>query len=129
VSRKQQWLIVVAVLAVLVAYPVWSEVHYARQIYPAGVAAVRDFYGRFGEPRRVEMLRRDGQVYYEFTGPLPSRWVLAVPSAPPVYVFDARGDFVTWCRDPGDMPSYRHDWPVDATNQIDMQSLKQKFGL
>lgn len=76
-----------------IAYVVGSEVYYARSISMNGVSTVRDFFDRFGEPRRVRTVQRDGQSYYEFTGPLPSGFVLATPSAPSAYVFDEQGRF------------------------------------
>ena len=69
---KRQILIVGALLGLVVGYPVASEIYYHRSISPQGISTVRDFFNRFGEPRRVHMVQRDGQSYYEFTGRLPS---------------------------------------------------------
>ena len=129
VRALRQWLLVLALLGAVLGYPLWSEVHYAGQIVPNGIAAVPDFFRRFGEPRSVQKLRKDGQSYYELRGPLPSRWILAIPSSPPAYVFDETGRYVTWCRDPGDMPKYRVQWPLESTNYVDIKFLKQKFGM
>jgi hypothetical protein len=126
---RREILTIVAVLGGLAALSIGSEVHYARKISPKGVATVRDFFERFGEPRRIRMIERDGKSYYEFSGHLPSSWSCATPSAPAAYVFDEQGRFATWCRDPGDNPSYRRTWPLQSTNQVEVGVVRQKFGI
>ena len=118
-----------ALILLPIAYVVGSEVCYARSISPHDVSSVRDFFSRFGAPPRVRMIQRDGQCYYEFTGRLPAGFVLATPSAPPAYVFDEQGRFVAWCRDPGDIPSYRQTWPLQTTNQVQIGLVRERFGL
>ena len=112
-----------------IAYVVGSEIYYARKISPHGVSTVGDFFRRFGDPPQIRMVQHDGHGYYEFTGPLPSRLVLATPSAPPVYVFDGQGRFAAWCRDPGDVPGYSKTWLLQSTNLVAIGLIKEKFGL
>jgi hypothetical protein len=126
---RRDMVIAVAVFAALMGYVIASEIHYARSISPKGVSTVMDFIQRFGEPRRVRMVTHEGRSYYEFTGGLPSRFVLATPSAPPAYVFDDQGRFVTWCSDPGDTPGYRSHWSLQGTNQVELSRVREKFGL
>lgn len=111
-----------------VAYVVGSEVHYSRSISPQGVSTVRDFFERFGEPQGVRRVQHEGQSYLEFTGRLPSGFVLATPSAPPAYVFDEDGRFAAWCRDPGDSPGYRLAWPLQGTNPVEIGLIRSRFG-
>lgn len=118
-----------AIIGGIAAYWIGSEVYYARSISPKSISTVREFFDRFGEPPRIRMVERGGQSYYEFTGRLPSRWLFAFPSAPPVYVFDEQGRFAGWCSDPGDAPSYRSTWPLQSTNQVEVGVVRQKFGL
>ena len=127
--RGREILMVAAILGVLATYWIGSEIHYLRRISPKGITTVRDFFDRFGEPRRVRMLQREGKSYYEFTGQLPGSWSVAVPSAPPAYVFDEQGQFTTWCRDPGDAPNYRRSWRLQSTNHIEVRMIREKFGL
>jgi hypothetical protein len=108
----------VALLGSFLAYWIGSEVTYAQRISPRGISTASDFVLRFGEPERVRLLSHGGQVFYEFTGPLPSSWMLAPVSAPPAYVFDERGRFVTWCRDPGELPAYRGQWPLQRDADV-----------
>lgn len=88
---------------------------------------VKDFVGRFGEPRRIRMVQRDGQDYYEFNGRLPAGCVLATPSAPPAYIFKTNGEFVTWCADPGDTPDFRSTWPFVSTNYVEFDAIRDRF--
>lgn len=128
-NSRREILATVALLGALAVYWIGSEVHHARSISPQGISTVREFVDRFGNPRRIQMVQRNGQAYYEFTGQLPSSWSAAVPSAPPAYVFDEQGRFVAWCSDPGDIPSYRRTWPLQSTNRVEIGLVKEKFGL
>jgi hypothetical protein len=126
--RWREILVTVAIIGGLAAYWISSEVHYARSVSPAGVATARDFFNRFGDPILVRMVERDGRSFYEFTGRFPGSWSAAVPSSPPAYVFDEQGQFVSWCRDPGDAPSHRQTWPLQSTNHVEIAVIREKFG-
>jgi predicted nuclease of predicted toxin-antitoxin system len=39
---------------------------------------------------------------------------LVFPSSPPAYLFDEQGQFAAWCKDPGDILSYRQTWPLQS---------------
>jgi hypothetical protein len=119
----------VVVIVGLAAYWIGSEVHYARSILPTGITTARDYFARFGEPLFVQMVSHEGQSYYEFAGRLPSALSMATPSSPPAYVFDEQGRYVTWCRDPGDMPSHRQHWPLQGTNLVEVGLVRQRLGL
>jgi hypothetical protein len=126
--RRETLVSAVAIVG-LAIYWIGSEVHYARSISPKGISTVSEFFDRFGEPRCVRMVQRNGQNFYEFTGHLPGLGSAAVPSAAPVYLFDERGRFVAWCGDPGDAPSYRLTWPLQSTNQVEIDLVRERFGL
>jgi hypothetical protein len=128
-KRGREILVVVAILGGLFAYWIGSEICYARHISPKGVSTVADFFNRFGEPRRVRIVEREGQNFYEFTGQLPAVGSFALPSAAPAYIFDEQGKFTGWCRDPGDAQNYRRRWPLQSTNLVEINLVKQKFGL
>jgi hypothetical protein len=122
----------VIVILLLITYVIGSELYYLQSISPRGVSTVHDFFERFGEPRRIRMIQRGGQSYYEFSGFSRRRlpvFVVAMPSGPPAYVFDEHGQFTTWCSDPGDVPSYRATWPLQSTNQVETGTVKERFGL
>jgi len=55
-------LMAVAILGGLAAYLIGSEVHYAHSISPKGIATVRDFFDRFGEPQRVQIVERTVRI-------------------------------------------------------------------
>lgn len=129
-KKKWEILVVIAVVAVLPAYWLGSEVNYARQISPQGITTAADFFKRFGEPKSVYTLMHDGKDYYEFRGLLsPPKLLGAMPSGPPAYVFDEQGRFVTWCSDTGDNNVYRQQWPLNSTNKLELRIVKQKLGL
>ena len=129
-TSKQRRMVGWSVMVFLpLAYLIGSEVFYARSISPEGVRDVAGYFQRFGEPRSVRLVERDGQTHYEFSGRLPARLTLAMPSAPPAYVFDAQGRFVEWCPDPGDTPSYRSRYPLGVTGKVDAPEVRRRFGI
>jgi hypothetical protein len=122
------------VILLPIAYLVGSEIYYASTIRPRGVQTVADHFLRFGEPRRVFQLQRDGHTYYELSGITRKRSslalpVLALPSSPPAYVYDESGKFVDWCSDPGDRPAFRAHWPRTGAQPIEPVTFRQKYGL
>jgi hypothetical protein len=125
ISRSS--LISILVVGLLAAYWAGSEFYYARSIAPREIGTVEDYFDRFGEPRFVRMVERDGESYYEFNGHPPRAYVIALPSGPPAYIFDSDGRFVAWCADPGDTPSFRHQWPLQSTNLLDVTSIRAMF--
>jgi hypothetical protein len=128
-KAKKETLFVITIIALLLGYWIGSEIYYGRSISPRGVSNVGEYFKRFGEPQLIGMLERDGRKYYEFYGRLPSAFILAFPSSPPAYVFDEQGRLVTWCRDPGDTPSFQQQWPLQNTNKIEIKVVRKKFGL
>jgi hypothetical protein len=129
IKPRREILGAAAIIVTLLAYSIGSEIYYRRTISPKGILTVNDFLERFGEPRRIRMVTREGRSYYEFTGHLPSPWLAAVPSAPPAYIFDEQGQFSGWCSDPGDAPSYRRTWPLLSTNAVDLTVVRKTLGL
>jgi hypothetical protein len=105
--------------------------HYIRSISPEGVRSVADYFQRFGEPARVRQVQLHDQVYYELQGHLPSKLVMSVvlPSSPPSYIFDERGNFVEWCADPGDAHAFMQRWPTSETGRVEVVTFKRRFGL
>lgn len=127
--KKRDILVAAAVFGGLVAYWIGSEVYYARRISPQGVTTVARYVQRFGDPRAVHRIERDGKSYYMLFGRGLSPLVLAMPSSPPTYVFDDTGTFVEWCPDRGETQSdYDQRWPLSETGRVDIGTFKQKFG-
>ena len=122
-------LVIVGILLAPVLLWVGSEVYYASSIRPHGVRTLADHYRRFGEPRRIFRLQRDGTNYYELSGRTGGFPVLAFPSSPPAYVYDEAGTLVDWCPDPGDRPAYRRSWPRTGSEAVDLLVFRQKYGL
>lgn len=124
--RIDCWFSVLTLVGFL-SYWVGSEVIYMRRIEPTGIAKVDDYFARFGDPLFVCMVENNGRQCYEFTGPSDRSWIIAVPSALPVYVFDNEGVFVTWCSDPGDLDEYGNTWRRLPGDPIDVATIRQRF--
>ena len=121
---------VLGVLLAFLLYSLASERYYVRTKSPAGITTVSDYFRRFGEPAFVRMAQRDGRSYYEFNGRVdPAWWCLALPSGPPAYIFDERGQFIEWCAEPGDSSRYRQRWRLTSTNEVEVAGIKARFGL
>jgi len=123
----------ILVLVIIISVSLWvaSEVYYARSMSPSGVHTVADHYRRFGEPGRITRFERDGVAYYELSG-ISRRFptlALALPSAPPAYIYDESGKFVEWCSDPGDQPDFRGRWPVTGGQLVDPSTFRHRYGL
>jgi hypothetical protein len=105
-------------------------VYYARGISPKGVSSVAEYIQRFGDPRAVHQIGRDGKIYYMLFGRGSSPLVFAVPSSPPTYVLDDAGRFVEWCPDRGETQSgFNQRWSLSETGRVDVGAFKQRFGL
>ena len=114
----------------LAAYWVASELYYARKITPRGVSTIAQYVELFGEPKVVHQLARDGKIYFMVFGRAPSLPILAMPSSPPSYVFDATGTLVDWCPDRGETQSgFNQRWSLAAAGRIDVGTFKREVGL
>lgn len=121
--------IVFTLLGIGFAYWAYSEVTYARQKTPTGISTVADFFDRFDVPAFAREIELNGQLYIELVGPLPPRWSIALPSGRPAYVFDAKGNFIDWCSDPGDAPSWRDQWPISDATPISIDEVRTRFNI
>ena len=100
---RGQWIVIIVVFLGMPTHWILSESAYARHIRPDRISTIGDHYLRFGEPRRIRGVKRNGATFYHLHGHLPASHLFALPSEPAVYVFDGSGKFVEWCRDPGDV--------------------------
>ena len=82
--------------------------HARRSRLPDSVTTYREFLEKMPQPARVAIVSVDGQSYLEVAGPLPRS--LAVPSGPPVYIFDTGGELVAWTHDFGDDGAFQSIW-------------------
>ena len=111
---------------------VWlrSEANYARSIEPAGIRNVAEHFQRFGAPQLIYRIEREGATYYCLSGfPDGKVPVLALPSAPPAYLYNGRGEFLDWCSDPGDRcPGWWDKWQ-GRNPRVELETFRNEFGL
>ncbi len=114
----------------LPSYWIASEIYYARSIDPKGIEQISDYFERFGDPKRVREIEKDGKKFYLLRGNLPKWYVVALPSSAPAYVFNEFGKFIEGWPDPGDQPGYFKKWPKTLkSNDLEIQELKSRFGI
>ena len=106
-----------------------SGASYDNGISPSGVHDITGFVQRFGEPRKVHLVNRDGQTYYEVIGGVHPKFTLTVPSNSPRYIFDDRGKFVAWCSGLGEVDNFDAQWPLTTDDALPFSTIKQKLGL
>lgn len=131
---KRSNLGVLGFLLFSLAYLIVSEVHYASSIRPTGVRTVADHFRHFGSPHQITRLKLGSRIYYELSGVTLKQSslsypLLALPSAPPAYVYDEEGNFVDWFSDPGDQPAYREHWPNSEAQPVELAAFQRKYGL
>lgn len=129
VARRMNTLGAITLFLLMPAHLILSEIWWGKHIHPHGITTVADYYARFGDPRRIRAIERDGATTYHLHGDLPPDYVLALPSEPPVYVFDQTGRYLEWCRDPGDGPGadYWPKWPRGEGREVNLQSFREQF--
>src|ERR1044071_6550373 len=95
---------IAAFMVLLVAY-FWYLKHEYRKLTPKA-GGIHAFLAEMPKPARIESFDLEGQHYIELIGHSPTG-LLIVPSGPPRYVFDAKGNLVDWTQDDGDDPEFR----------------------
>ena len=105
-----------------------SELYYSnRNSLPESVTNYQQFLTSMPEPAKLALVQVRGDSYLLVTGPL-SRG-LALPSGPPVYVFDSSGRLVTWTLDSGDDPDFASTWwlPSSPRRSITSEQARERF--
>ena len=107
---KKNDVVVLILFACFCSVFIYSQIKYAGEITPPE----RDIkFLAFLEvgPKIFEICKfpHDGKVYIKVVGKV-EKPLLALPSGPPVYIFDESGILVDWCGDIGDCPSFAEKW-------------------
>jgi hypothetical protein len=93
----------IAVVLLVISYPVISEVIYYRGISPGDEKHFSEFSDMISQESSVQVFETSDGTLLQFRGLLPRPGLLAVPSSAPIYYFNEAGGFVGWVQDPGDM--------------------------
>lgn len=117
----------IAIIALIGAYFVGSEVYYARSIQPEGVRTAADHLARFGPPLSVIRFECAEQTFFRVSGKPPRWWVMAVPSSVAAYIYDDKGSLVDWCPAPGDQPSFDKRWPRINPENVTLEEFANHF--
>ncbi len=121
-------LVPIVFLLVLFGYWLVSEYIYLNSITPPKeMVDVKGYFHHFKEPLKIYVVENTGEKFYQFYGQLPGSYSLALPSSPPAYVFNEKGEFVEWCRDPGDSPSFREKWKIKVGESSNLTIIKKQF--
>jgi hypothetical protein len=125
--RLVWWILLLPLIFVICSWI--SAFNYDVGISPTGVKDLAGFIHRFGEPRMIHFVERDGQAYYEVIGGAHPRFTFEVPSHSPRYVFDEHGKFIDWCS--GLSHTYEFDmrWQRSTNDALPFSDVKQKLGL
>ncbi len=68
-------------------------------------------------------MKKDGTNYFAAFGPI--RAPLALPSGPPVYVFDTNGMMIDWTLDNGESPRFQKEWASFTEKRISIEALDE----
>lgn len=75
-------------------------------------------------PARTGIYRVDsGTKHYVKVVGTPKPGVFALPSGPPIYIFDRAGTLVDWTPDSGEDPDFGRAWSSDAEVEIGISEL------
>lgn len=99
-SHRTETVVLTAVLAVALGYPLEVIRERNQLAPPRGVSHLPEFAKVEPPPRWLELVRHDGNDYVAWygahTGPFD------VPSGPSCYLFDSKGEFIDWQAETGD---------------------------
>ena len=61
--------------------------------------------------------------------PMPDNFRISVPSGPPIFIFDEKGDLCDYSCDIGDDPRFQTKWSSDVNwgQELSLSDLKMKF--
>lgn len=114
-------------LLVILGAHAWSGNHSS----PRGIQNVTQYWKRFGEPSLILQLEKDGKVFFWVRGKMSAIHQMTLPSDAPGYIFNSDGQFVEWCYDPGDTPSFNRKWgrKYQPNEIVKMEEFRERFAL
>jgi hypothetical protein len=99
-SHRTETIALCVALVAVIGYPLEIRRERNRLAPPSGVNQLSDFAEAAPPPRRLELVRHDGDKYLVWFGALSGP--LDVPSGPSCYLFDQKGRLIDWQPDTGD---------------------------
>jgi hypothetical protein len=123
---KRIWLVLaspIALLLLVVCAWIGCEVYHARSSNADGINSYGDYRSSMPEPRAIRKITKNGEDFYASFGPV--RAPLALPSGPPVYVFDTHGNLVDWILDTGDDSRFSNVWATHQGAEISIADFEK----
>ena len=114
-------LTMLVILGLPLAFWIGCEVFHMQTSNPRGASSYREYRDRLPPPRWAEKMEKDGKTYFAAAGPI--RAPLALPSGPPVCVFDANGIMVDWTVDEGDDGRFQKAWSGFEIQKLTVEEL------
>ena len=104
---------------------VWvgNEIYHARTSNPGHLTTYLEYRERMPPAKGAWIMKREGTNYYAALGPI--RAPLALPSGPPIYVFDSKGMMVDWTLDSGESPRFKKAWGSCTAERISVEALDE----
>lgn len=102
------------------------EVYHAKTSNPGTATTCREYRETMPAPEWAIRVAKGGKPHHLVGGPI--RAPLALPSGPPVYVFDAGGMLIDWTLDEGDDEAFQGRWSGLPSGSFDVKELDRIFG-
>ena len=102
-----------------------SVLYNHERVVPRGVETVQDFFGRYGNPPKVETLSDSGRTFYRITGEIPAP--LGFPKGNPIYIFDATGRLFDWTGESQADQEFQSRWSGAQAQNLSVPYFLEKF--
>lgn len=106
--RSQLLMLVILLLSAGTAFVWICNIEIRKGKPDDSIRTIVDFLDCMPSPQLVREFQFGEEVFVELVGPLPHS--ITLPSGPPSYVFDGKGELVDWTHDKGDDSTYVKRW-------------------
>jgi len=114
--------IVCLIVAGIVSAWIACEVYHARTSSAKSISTYAEYRAQLPTPKSLKKITKEEEYYYAFFGPVKAP--LALPSGPPVYIFDSNGALVDWTYDTGDDSRFNKAWGFAQGSDIDISQYE-----
>ena len=109
--------VLLAVAAFVGTYRIIFQIYVATTEPGSAGQTLEGFLSTKPSPLSIEKIE-SGNLHYVFVmGRMPPLHWITVPSGPPCYVFDSKGNLIAWTHDLGDGDPFRKKWPFSLKRE------------